>query len=181
MKLWILSKLCFWKCEFCQKKRLWRCEFCQKLVFEIVNFVKKNLLQKSLDINLSTLKCCSIRSGSVSGATLPMKMRESCPSVLSIISFVVCDLTLFYLLFVFFVSMNWTKKIIFCLLGIKTIQSDRPEQRYNPPFNRYYIKYTSNLTKKWLSLLKILSIFKAQKTWKSFNFRYVWKMIFLSK
>ena len=37
---------------------------------------REGLSLVSLTHSVDTLKCCEIRSGSVSGATLPMKMRE---------------------------------------------------------------------------------------------------------
>ena len=66
LKMWILTKMRFWKCEFCQKwgfenvnfvkneilkmwilwkMRLWKCEFCQKWDFENVNLVKNEILK----------------------------------------------------------------------------------------------------------------------------------------
>ena len=65
-KLWILSKMRLWKCEFCEKcdfenvnfvknatlklwilwkMPFWKCEFCQKCDFENVNFVKNKIFK----------------------------------------------------------------------------------------------------------------------------------------
>ena len=38
LKMWILSKMRFWTCEFFIKMRFQKCEFCQKWEFENVNF-----------------------------------------------------------------------------------------------------------------------------------------------
>ena len=80
LKLWILWKMRFWKCEFCEKcdfengnfvkneilklwilwkMRFWKCEFCEKWDFEIVNFVKSEVFQKvNLWINWGFLLQC---------------------------------------------------------------------------------------------------------------------------
>ena len=53
LKMWILSKIRFWKCEFCEKwdfeivnfvkKKMWfwKCQFCKNEIFKMFKFLDK--------------------------------------------------------------------------------------------------------------------------------------------
>ena len=81
--MWILWKISFWKCEFCQKwdfenvnfvknetlklwilwkVRLWKCEFCEKWDFETVNFVKNDILKLWISWKMRFWKCESVEN-----------------------------------------------------------------------------------------------------------------------
>ena len=53
--MWILWKMIFWKCEFCEKWGFEIVNFCVKRDFEIVNFVK-NEISKMCFVKNETLK-----------------------------------------------------------------------------------------------------------------------------
>ena len=52
LKMWILSRMRLWKCEFCQKMRHWKCEFCQKMRFLKCEFLDKLKIFAPLRIGL---------------------------------------------------------------------------------------------------------------------------------